>query len=506
MSTTPGRHIARSALWNHLGKVAEYALLYISSVVIARALGVDENGRYAGTLSFVQLLLVFGSFGIETTLNTHLPQITGPNQQAQSRYLVRRGLALRIALIVLLVAPLTLLAGFIGGSRLPVVEFAWTMVGLALVRGIALVLSAVLTTHFKTTVTSAVNVTARLAELVALLILARSGASVQSILAIMIAGALLQTTGYLLLARTEWFGPAAPAPIRPLVVFGGIFWINTAVDYFLGRQGDIFFLTLLLPASSPASLYDVAYSVTQAMMLGLTVGLSGIVLAAFASMAKSMPERMTGLYEFIVRALSLLTIPALVFVIAFAGDLIPLVYTHAYAPSVLLAQILLGARVLSRLTGWGESTEFLLARGKVRLVVIIGVISAATTIGLHLLLIPRYGAVGAACGSGIGTLAANTLAFSGVRSCAPVTLQWRAWLTAMVASLLAAGAADIVPAFAPPLVMITCRCMLFCAIALLGLYLFKPLDHEDLPRLEQAIGVHARKLAPFIQLRPEESR
>lgn len=39
-----------SALWNHAGKVAEYALVYITSVVIARALGVERNGTFAVVL------------------------------------------------------------------------------------------------------------------------------------------------------------------------------------------------------------------------------------------------------------------------------------------------------------------------------------------------------------------------------------------------------------------------------------------------------------------------
>ncbi len=90
------RHIARSAVWNHLGKVAEFALFFASTVVIARALGVEGNGRLAAILSAIQLLIVLSSAGIEVSLNKHLPQTGTPGPG--TRFLINRLLRLRLVL------------------------------------------------------------------------------------------------------------------------------------------------------------------------------------------------------------------------------------------------------------------------------------------------------------------------------------------------------------------------------------------------------------------------
>ena len=40
--------VARSALWNHAGKLTDYIAWYCSSVLIARGLGVELTGILAG--------------------------------------------------------------------------------------------------------------------------------------------------------------------------------------------------------------------------------------------------------------------------------------------------------------------------------------------------------------------------------------------------------------------------------------------------------------------------
>jgi hypothetical protein len=39
----------KSAVWNHAGKVFEYLLMCLTSVLIPRGLGVHENGMVNGT-------------------------------------------------------------------------------------------------------------------------------------------------------------------------------------------------------------------------------------------------------------------------------------------------------------------------------------------------------------------------------------------------------------------------------------------------------------------------
>src|SRR4030042_4371537 len=98
------RTIFQSALWNHAGKLLEYLCVYLTSVIIARALGVQGNGIYAGLISLSQLLLVLSSFGLETSLNKHIPQLDPTTQAEQTRFILRRVLLVRTGLFLLFAA------------------------------------------------------------------------------------------------------------------------------------------------------------------------------------------------------------------------------------------------------------------------------------------------------------------------------------------------------------------------------------------------------------------
>jgi O-antigen/teichoic acid export membrane protein len=479
--------ISRSVFWNHLGKVAEYALLYATSVVVARSLGVDANGRYAGIVSIIQMLLVFGSFGIETALNTYLPRQSGLNAAARIRYIVRRAVGFRLVLLLGLVIPIAYLLSLFVGVANTLLEYLWLMLLLAVTRSVASLLAMVLTAGFRTDVTAKVNGLARLAELAAVLVLSKIGTSVPAILAVMFGGAILQIGGYLLSPRTEWRGPVEPIPLRPIVVFGGIFWLNTAVDYFLGRQGDVLFLSILRTDTAQASIYDVAYSLMQAGTFVMAVGLSGVSLAALAKIAVESPQSLPRFYEFLVRITSVLIIPVLTFLVFQAAEVVPLVYSARYVAVVPVLQILLVLRITSRLFAWGENADYLLAVGLVGSVVLLGLAAAATTVVLHLVLIPRYGAVGAAWASGIGGLSANILGFWRVRSLSPVQLQFRSWMSLVACSCAAGIGVTLLPLPGTGVLPLLIRGLMFVLVLLLGLSVVRPLKPEDLQEIRRAL-------------------
>ena len=97
----------RSALWNHAGKILEYMLMYLTSVLIARGLGVQENGVFVGLFSVSQLFLVLMSFGLEVSLNKHVPQLEGERRDERLRFVFRRALAIRVVAVLVLAAVLS---------------------------------------------------------------------------------------------------------------------------------------------------------------------------------------------------------------------------------------------------------------------------------------------------------------------------------------------------------------------------------------------------------------
>ncbi len=312
--------------------------------------------------------------------------------------------------------------------------------------------------------------------------------NITTVLVICIVGSGVQVIGYAIASRTEWTGPLERVPVAPVVAFGAVFWLNTIVDYFLGRQGDVMFLTALRPESASASLYDVAYSIVQIGMMALTVGLGGVVLAAMSQYAATDRSRMNALYHVTVRVTSLLTIPFLAYLAVEAPDLIALVYSDAYAGAADVLRILLCLRIASRLFASGENADYLLALGKVWTVVRIGIIAACVTVAMHLCLIPHWGAIGAAVASGSGVLLANALGGITAMRVGGVAMQWRTWIR-VVAPVVCAGAVSL----ALPHTGSSWLQILYTGVVFFGLFAFiltvtRPLYREDLDAVRSAVG------------------
>jgi O-antigen/teichoic acid export membrane protein len=486
MRGTASHHIARSAVWNHVGKVAEYALFYLSTIVIARRLGVESNGHLAGVLSIVQLLVVLSAAGVEVSLNKFLPQDGGANPG--TRYLVARLLGLRLGLYAAVCAVAVFVLPLVLPSRSSDwAQFLGILIILGLLRSATPVLNMLLVARFRTGQAATVGVLARGAEFSALLIVGNA-ITIPVVLAIFVAGSAMQVAGCAVASKVEWAGESRRIPVMPVVTFGAVFWLNTIIDYFLGRQGDIMFLTLLRPESSSASLYDVAYSIVQVGLLVLTVGFSGVSLAALSQYAVGDRARMGTFYAVVVRITSLLTIPVLSFLIVIAPDLLNVVYSDKYAGAVDILRIILGFRILSRLFATGENADYLLALGRVWTVVQVGAVAACCTVAMHLVLIPRWGAIGAACAGGTGVLLANAMGGIAVKRTGGVVLQWRAWGRIMAVALGAGLASFLIPHFGTPILHIAIAGVVFLIAFVLLMVAVRPLQREDLDAVKAALG------------------
>lgn len=487
--------IARSTLWNHIGKVAEYGLFFASTVAIARGLGVSGNGHLAAVLSLVQLIVVLSAAGVEVSLNKYIPQDGGVNPG--TRYLVLRLLSLRLMLyVVVCVVALSLLPPGLSWRSVDGRELFGFVVVLGVLRSVAPVLGMLLVARFRTGQAALVGVLARGGELLALLWIGNS-LTIPIVLVVLVGGTALQVCGYALASRVEWFGESRRIPVLPVVTFGAIFWVNTVIDYFLGRQGDVMFLAMLRPESTSASLYDVAYSIVQVGLLVLTAGFGGVSLAALSRHAATDPARMRVVYALVVRITSLLTIPLLSFLFVCAPDLLRLLYSEQYAGAVDALRIILVFRILSRLFATGENADYLLALGKVWTVVRIGVVAACVTVAMHLLLIPRWGAVGAACAGGTGVLLANVLGGVAVVRIGGVHLQWEAWIRIVAAAVTASVLCSLVPETAPVVFHFALTAAVFCAAFVLLMMVVRPLQKDDLGPIRAALGSLARPLHLF---------
>ncbi len=498
---TRARATAEGYLWNHTGKVLEYLLLFLTTVIIARGLGVEANGIYAALVSVAQLLVVLSSLSLESSLNRFIPQLEATDLGtggARLRFLLRRVLLVRGALLVAVVG-LAFFVAKLSWIALPnaIARYFWLLAGYAAVRSFVQLLSMIFVAQLRTAPLARIAVAVRVIELAGIAWMMTTGMTVDSVMLFLISTGLLQVGLCFYVGRSDFAGEVQPHSLKPVYAFGAIYWTNTILDYFLGRQGDVLFLSTLLPSPVPSSMYNVAFSVVLMATQGLTLGLGGITLSTFSRLAVTSPEMLDRFYAFLVRVVSIMVVPVLVFIFFNASPIITLLFSHDFAGAAILVQGMVLFRVIARLFAGSENGEYLLARGQPFSVVRIGIVGAAANIVLDLLLIPRYFAFGAVIGSGCANLLVNLLGSLFVRKQAggPV-IQWGFWgLVTMSAIVAGIATSYLLPGGGGLLLFV--RGAAFGGLTALFLYVAKPFPARDIAWVTKINKSVARVFSQF---------
>ncbi len=486
-----------SALWNHGGRILEYLLMYVTSIVIARGLGVEENGRFVGLFSLSHLILVFCSFGLETSLNKFIPQLADEHGNKQAAYILRMTLLIRGTAFFAAVALFSIVIHIF---TVPFLERNSDVLLIVLLftgaRSLFPLFAMVLTAQLRTALTARINLVIRTIELAGILMLTQIQFTVFALFVLFFCTSILHGVAYAIFSRMNILRDVVSVDMKPIVTFGGIYWVNTIVDFVLGRQGDVLFLTNLLPDSSQGGLYDVAYSIAQIASIAMTVGLSGVTFATFARLAVEDQAAMNRFYAFSIRIISLLTIPLYTFIIFNAEAIVAILYSPQYASSALLVQGILVFRIASRLFGGPENGEYLLSRGRVGTLVSIGVAAALVNFGLNLLLIPKFGATGSVIASGCGNLLVNMLGAKMVFRISESSIQFVYWAGLVaVCCIPAMICAYLLPSNS--ISSLIAAASLYGMLLLGGLVLLKPLTQTDKDWLSKIDGRMATILRLF---------
>jgi O-antigen/teichoic acid export membrane protein len=293
--------------------------------------------------------------------------------------------------------------------------------------------------------------------------------------------------------------------MKPILTFGSIFWVNTLVDFVLGRQGDLLFLSNLLPDSSQAGLYDVAYSVAQLATLVTTVGLAGVSFATFAKLAVTNQETMDRFYAFSIRMISLLTIPLYAFLIFNAQTVLTILYSPHYLAAATLVQGILAFRIVCRLFGGSENGEYLLSQGRVVALVAVGIVAALVNMLLNVTLIPEFGAMGSVIASGAGNLIVNVLGALVVFRMSTNRLQLVFWLKLTFATFVSSFLCSRL-FLATNFGVLIASGLLYLGILGWALMVIKPFTYSDYQWLSRINGRLANGLRRFAQAELEPAR
>lgn len=419
--------------WNHAAKIAEYLLLYILSVVVARALGPAANGTYATLVSISQLLLTFSSVTLDLALNRFLPQFSDSN--GKTAYVVRRLLVAKIALLVLLCAALA---------------FGWSVVqrwfdlhssadiylafiiALGFFRAVSSTFAAIWVSRLQSKAILIINSSTLLLQIVAVELVVSGDSGLGPLLIIVILGALASAIAYLVAGRVYLAVPAEKVSMKPIVSFSGWLWVNAFTTYIYGKQGDIMMLSFFAVSKASIGFYDVASSLSMLPGLMIAAGLSGISVSMFSRLSKGRPGEIAGFWVRLSSFLTNVSVPLYCFLAVYAGSVVGLLYSPAYSQSVGLLQVFIAARIVARLFGGGESFDALLNMNAERLAVIIGVVGSTVNLILNLMLIPELQALGAVVATSATMMAVDAAMWLLLRKRAGVPLLVGNWLWSLL--------------------------------------------------------------------------
>jgi O-antigen/teichoic acid export membrane protein len=144
-------------------------------------------------------------------------------------------------------------------------------------------------------------------------------------------------------------------------------------------------------------------------------GLNQLVMTSFQLMftpvaarlfAREDREGINNLYWQTAIWMSVIAFPIFAMTFSLAQPLTVMLYTQTYADSAIILALLSFGYYFSTALGFNGLT--LKVFGKVRYIVVVNILAALVNVGINLLLIPRYGALGAAIGT-CGTMVAHNI-------------------------------------------------------------------------------------------------
>ncbi len=384
-------------------RVAGMASALLLYVVLARSLAVAEFGIYALVLGWLNLLAMFATAGTANTTLRFLPQYSVRGEfglaSGYLRYVMRLTLAVALPLTALAIGFVYLRFDARTASAAAVMLLAIPLVALIAQRQATLRVSGSIV--FALLPEQVIRPLATVGLVCVFGLLWAPPDALQAALALLLATLLSYVVGLRLLARVPlpWSGAAPvydrPVWLRATIQLGMFSWL-----YALLRQQDLLLVGALLDAKSAAH-YAVALRCAD---IALFVPLAmDVLVTPLVSERHAQGDRMALalLVRRSARLAPLLTLPVAFALAAISPWLLPL-FGDAYIAALSALLVLIAGQALAVCTGYGAYLLTMTGHERVALWILLA------AIGVHLLLcvllIPRFGLIGAALACSAGSL------------------------------------------------------------------------------------------------------
>lgn len=398
-----GNKLLKETSWSFLTKGVSFVLFIGLNIFLARALGPEGFGQWSFFFSVITIIFLLSYFGINSSSQKFAAQYNKTNELKPvlaSSFRLRIAVSLLFSILLLLLhRPLALLLG--RPEFEPLFLYAVPLVFLA---GFVEYLKQVFAGLHRIKYNFIVNLLEyglKLAFAVGFLYLSISLFSIVSAFSLALLFSSLIGV-YLLYARfyrdlegsahgvdRERFTGSILKYSLPLLILSIAFLVATEIDtIMLG----------LLSTDTEVGIYAAGKQIiTKIPHISLAIVMG--VMPVFAKLNNSNHEELKDLFNKLLKVNAVILIPIAVFLLVFSGYFIPLIFGEEYSAAVLPLQIL---TIYLLCTSFSKPLgQFLNYRGMAARRVVYTSGAVLLDIILNLLLIPQYGAVGAAAATSV---------------------------------------------------------------------------------------------------------
>jgi len=404
-----GPKIARAMIWDYIGYTLLMFLGLALSVVLVRLLGKEQYAVYAYVVNLKAMLILFLSFGFDTAVSRFVPEFKAREEEGAVRHLMGIVVKSRAIALILLAVPLCLLAGPITRFFLDREVFTWYVRLMPLILAPVLFygpLQNFLVTQYRQRHLNLFFLLASALNLIFSAWLTSSGYGPKAVILVLFFSELLIVAAFY--RETKRFLSELPCKERKCINFKRLFsfsfniYLYSIMIFIMGKGLDIFLLGKFHPDLAQVTYYALAYSFGYFSISALDRVFAGGFMVPLVTELHTRGETeklhkvFSGSFQFIY----IYALPVAVGGVLLADDLIGLLFGRAYSEPVgkLAALTLLYMAV----TMYGRiSASFLTAMDQEKQLILSRSVFGIVNLGLNLMLIPRYGAVGAVIGTGI---------------------------------------------------------------------------------------------------------
>jgi O-antigen/teichoic acid export membrane protein len=378
----------------------------IVSIVLARALGPERFGLYALVTTIVTFTFLFARLGVGDTVRRYMAELDGRDLRWLGAALAGWGLRIGISAALVAAVALMLAAGplssFFRSSELS----GYLLIGAAglLPTAAASVLRNLQRglQHWRALLW--LNLATSPLWVGGCALAVWSGAGIAGVLVVGIAVEIINVGVLALWAKREMGWPRLrtplPAGLHSRVLrynFGLAFLI--VMNVIVWQRSELLFLGRF-SGPEQVAYYAVPFSLTQRLSEVLPGALLGVLLPSLSfAYGAADTARFGEILSSAARYLAMLALPICAFGIPLAGAGVRLLYGTAYMPAVPVLQILLAASIFG-VAGQAASAALLGMEAQSWLLKT-GLAAVALSLALDFLLIPRWGAIGAAIANAV---------------------------------------------------------------------------------------------------------